>query len=151
MSYIFLYGDYVTEEQVRLGEDDLLNTDAITSEFIVMKIDDAVKTVFNRLGVEYDTPIPFSKCTEDIILAMKQMAQGDIICSKYTANEIAMKRGEQLLAKAEKNLNAIVTGRKRLKEATKQTTEAIHPNKFRSYSDSSRSEDFITKMNERYR
>ena len=122
----------------------------LDSEFIERKIDDSVETVFNRLGVVYDVPLPKVKCTPDILLAMRQMACGDIICSKYTANQIAMKRGEQLLSKAEKNLSAIVEGRKRLKDATKQTTEAIHPNKFRSYSDSSKSEDFISKMSDRY-
>jgi len=112
----------VTIALVRAKNKDLLLTSNIADADIQAKIDDAIITVFNRVGEVYNTAlIDDSNCPEDIQMCIKLIAASNAITDNYVDMPNAIKVAEMYKNEAFGNIKGIIEGKRRFALLTKET------------------------------
>lgn len=112
----------VTIALVRAKNKDLLLTSNIADADIQAKIDDAIITVFNRVGEVYNTAlIDDSNCPEDIQMCIKLIAASNAITDNYVDMPNAIKIAEMYKSEAFGNIKGIIDGKRRFALLTKET------------------------------
>lgn len=112
----------VTIALVRAKNKDLLLTSNIADADIQAKIDDAIITVFNRVGEVYDTTlIDDTNCPADIQMCIKLIAASNAITDNYVDMPNAIKVAEMYKNEAFGNIKGIIDGKRRFALLTKET------------------------------